>query len=385
MYNLVIMSLPWWIHKWPIWAVIVLFIINISCISIPIGEPQISSASLASLTSPPVINSFTASPAIVVAGQTATLSWNVTGATHITIQPTYDKVEPMGTITISPKADTAYTLIASNAAGSVTSFVTIALKVADISTNQQFVGVDPVTGRNADVVFELEQLCISTDYQVQIAKDHGFTLMVFDSGIYRPSSTTSPAMLYLAGGRLEAGHTYYWRARVRQAATGQVMLGPWSYPKQFTIGAGFPVITPYLGVHLFSPVNSCCSYPIKSVPFSWSAYQATTKYQFILARDPGLTNIVTIAEVPTTAYVYEGYLDYSTSYFWQVTAIQPAPSDPSPVFTFYTEAKPEPVSMTPTEEIILEENPMPPWVLVVIGIGIALLVIVIVLVFIVRR
>jgi hypothetical protein len=389
MYNLVVMESIWQKCKWPILAVIGLFIINISCISIPIGEPQISTHS----TSPPpptpqltlpVINSFIASPEIVTAGQTVTLRWNVIGADHVTIQPTYDKVEPMGSIDVSPQADTAFTLIATNKTGSVTSFVIITVKSSEIPASQQFVGVDPVTGRNADVVFELEQLCLSTDYQVQIAKDTGFTLMVFDSGIYRPSSSTSPAMLYLAGGRLEAGHTYYWRARVRQATTGQAILGPWSYPKQFTIGAGFPVVTPYLGIHLFSPVNSCCSYPIKSVPFSWSPYQATTKYRFILAKDPGLTNIVTVAEVPTTAYVYEGSLDYNTSYFWQVTAMQPAPSDPSPVFTFYTEAKPEPASVAPAE-VIPEEEPMPPWVLAVIGIGLALLIIVIVLVFIVRR
>lgn len=370
-------------------AIMVLLVQSASCITIPIGEPQISTSatspgSLPPVLTPPVINSFTASPQIVTAGQTVTLSWSVTGAESVSIQPTYDKVEPIGTTRVLPATDTAYTLIATNITGSVTSFVTITVKTADTSTSQQFVGVDPVTGRNDDIVFELEQLCLSTEYQVQIAKDPRFTLMVFDSGIYTPSSSTAPAMLYLAGGRLEAGHTYYWRARVRQAATGQAILGLWSYPQQFTIGAGYPVVTPYLGVHLFSPVNGCCSYPVKSVPFSWSPYKETTRYRFILARDPSLTNIVTLAEVTTTAYAYEGALDYSTSYFWQVMAIQPAPSDPSPVFTFYTEAKPAPAPVT-VSEIAPEETPTPPWVWVVIGIGIALLIAVIVLVFLVRR
>jgi hypothetical protein len=79
------------------------------------------------------------------------------------------------------------------------------------------VGYDPVTGRNQEINFTWEELCFSREYQVQIAKDAAFTLMVFDSGVYAPPSTTAPAMLYLAGGRMEAGHSYFWRARVRRA------------------------------------------------------------------------------------------------------------------------------------------------------------------------
>jgi len=50
--------------------------------------------------------------------------------------------------------------------------------------------------------------------------------------------------------------------------------------------------------------------------------------------------------VPTTAYEYGGKLDYGTSYFWQVTATEPVPSEPSPVFSFTTEARPVPVPVS---------------------------------------
>jgi hypothetical protein len=356
---------------------ILLVILTISCVTIPEESPN--PTALPNIP-PPVINSFTASPETINPGESVTLSWNVSGANKVTIQPILNSADSIGTTQLSPAASTAYTLVATNEAGSVTSFVSVTVKPADNSNDQKSVGVDPVTGRNQDIGFEWEQLCISTAYQVQIAKDPGFTLIVFDSGVYAPDSSTSPAMLYAAGGILEAGHTYYWRARVRQAATGQLIHGPWSQPQSFTISAGYPVTTPYQGIQLLSPVNSCCSYPVKSVPFSWAPYKETTKYRFTLARDAGLTDIIIVAEVATTSYSYEGTLDYNTSYFWQVMALQPAPSDPSTVFSFTTEAKllPEPKTV--------EASPATPiWVWAVAGIGTALIIAVIVLIFMARR
>ncbi len=353
---------------------------------IPIGPPkETSPVPIAPPPPPPlpIINLFSAEPPVITACQSVMLTWNVAGAKLVTIQPTVNDVEPIGSTQVSPSQSTAYTLIASNEGGSVTSYVTITMKTIEDTTSQKFVGVDPVTGRNQSMAFEWEQLCLSNMYQVQIAKDSRFTLMVFDTGVYAPSSTTSPAMLYQAGGRLEAGHTYYWRARVRQAATGQVILGPWSVPQQFTIGAGYQVSTPYQGIQLLSPVNSCLGYPVKSVPFTWSPYKEVTRYQIVLAKDPALTKIIDVAEVSTTSYVYKGTLDYSTSYFWQVAAIQPAPSDPSTVFTFITEASPIPPQPPVLSE--LPQSTTPLWVWVVIGIGAALLIAVIILVLLARK
>jgi hypothetical protein len=325
---------------------------------------------------PPVINSFTASSDTINAGQSTTLSWNVSGARNITVQPVLGKADPNGSMQVSPMATTAYTLIASNESGSVTGFVSITVNPDTAYSNQKIVGVDPVTGRNPDIGFVWEQFCLSDRYQVQIAKDAGFTLMVFDSGVYAPPATTSPAMLYAAGGRLEAGHTYYWRARVRQAATGQILLGPWSQPENFIIGAGYPVSAPTQGIRLLSPPSGCSGYLVTQVPFSWSPYQGTTRYRFTLAKDAGLTDIVKSVEVPTSAYLYDGMLDYSTSYFWQVTATQPAPGDPSPIFSFTTQAKlvPEPVVAEPAPP----NTPL--WVWVVIGTGTALIIVVIALI-----
>jgi hypothetical protein len=73
----------------------------------------------------PVISSFTASPSWVTAGQSATLSWKVSGATSL-------GVDGIGAVTgssvqVTPAADTTYVLTASNEFGSTQVQTTIAV------------------------------------------------------------------------------------------------------------------------------------------------------------------------------------------------------------------------------------------------------------------
>ena len=76
--------------------------------------------------SPPVITSFTSSPASVNSGASSTLTWSITGATSISIDPgTFTSAAATGSTTVSPTATTTYTLTATNAAGSVTSTATV--------------------------------------------------------------------------------------------------------------------------------------------------------------------------------------------------------------------------------------------------------------------
>jgi len=251
---------------------------------------------------------------------------------------------------------------------------------------------DPVSGQNEEVDLRWEQLCLSSEYQVQIAKDPGFTLIVLDTGSFAPASSVSPGAYYPAGGRsaspsslttwgnLEAGHTYYWRARVRQAATGQHMLSPWSEVESFTIKSGAPASTTSYGVQPTYPNNSRNIYPVKPVSFSWSPLNNTTKYRFVLAKDAAMTEVVKEAVVTTTAYNYDGELEYGRVYFWRVMALEPTPSDWSATFSFQTEAAPPSPSAAPTSP---PQTPL--WAWVVIVIGLILLCAIIVLIFRLRR
>jgi hypothetical protein len=65
----------------------------------------------------PLIHNFSATPEKVTAGQPLTLSWNVSGATRVTISPGIGSVEAGGSRMVSPTADTTYTLTAVNGAG----------------------------------------------------------------------------------------------------------------------------------------------------------------------------------------------------------------------------------------------------------------------------
>lgn len=253
------------------------------------------------------------------------------------------------------------------------------------------VGNDPVSGESEEVDLRWEQLCLSSKYQVQIAKDPEFTLIVVDTGSFAPESPTSPGAYYPAGGQarspssltgwgnLEAGHTYYWRARVREAATGQHMLSPWSEVQSFTIKSGTRASTVSYGIQPIYPNNGLNACPVKPVSFNWSPLNDTTKYRFVLAKDAAMTEVMTDAVVTTTAYNYEGQLEYSQAYFWRVMALEPSPSDWSTTFNFQTVAAPSPAAESVPPPTI------PMWVWFFIAIGLILIIVVIVLIFIMRR
>ena len=112
--------------SWTLIAVSLMVLIGSAagCISVvregaPTSTPQ-------ETTALPVIKSFAASPATISTTQQITLSWDVSGAKTITIQPEIGTVSPSGSLQLSPLATITYTLTATNQAGSsTTSSVTI--------------------------------------------------------------------------------------------------------------------------------------------------------------------------------------------------------------------------------------------------------------------
>jgi hypothetical protein len=220
-------------------------------------------------------------------------------------------------------------------------------------------GCDPVSGRNQEVGLHWQQPSLANAYEVEIAKDEEFSLRVTEAEpltnpYYEPAVVTNPAYRILPGMLPEANTTYYWRVRVRQAATGQVIRSYWSEASTFNIKAGLPVAAPYLGAQALKPVHAANDVPVSSVAFSWTPFKDTSEYEFILARDSAMTDTVVQEKLPTTAYRYGGRLDYDTPYFWQITSTKPVPSESSPVFSFTTRPEPSPPSeATPPYEQLL--------------------------------
>jgi len=287
-----------------------------------------------------------------------------------------------------------------------------------ITEDKTLIGCDPVSGRAQEVNLCWEQLCVANAYDIEIAKADDFSIRIidwvragnvppdalgfagWDALFLRPVDVLIPCAYFPAGGEvtgpapgvggiasavaawgnLECGHTYYWRVQVRECATTQIVRSPWSETRSFTIKAGLPVTTPYYGPQLLSPNNGCLGCPIAPASFSWSPFKETTKYHFTLSKTADMGTVVVEADVTgTTAYEYDGTLDYGTNYFWQVMALEPAPSDPSATFSFQTEAAPP--EAPPAEKA----PPTPVWVWVVIAIGAILVIVTLVLIFKTRR
>lgn len=77
------------------------------------------------LPEPPEINSFVTNDGYLTAGQTATLSWDTSGADTLTLSPGIGDVTGQISVTVSPSETTTYTLAASNSDGTTTQEVRV--------------------------------------------------------------------------------------------------------------------------------------------------------------------------------------------------------------------------------------------------------------------
>lgn len=94
----------------------------------------------------PSISTFAAMPAAILTGQSATLSWTITGAAQVAVTPTIGT--PSGaSAAVSPTATTAYVLTATNCAGSTTAQTTVTVSPAAlyVSPDQHTPGA-PIDG-----------------------------------------------------------------------------------------------------------------------------------------------------------------------------------------------------------------------------------------------
>ncbi len=218
--------------------------------------------------------------------------------------------------------------------------------------NKGVLGCDPVSGKNQEVDLRWQQLSLASVYEIELARDIAFSLEITEAEpstnpYYEPPVLTRPAYRILPGVLPESNARYYWRLRVRQAATGQVIRSRWSARDSFSIEPGLPVVARYLGLQAVRPLDGRANMPASSIAFSWTSFKDATEYEFILAKDAALKDILVRETVPTTAYRFSGKLDYGSSYFWQVSATKPIPSEPSAVFSFNTAARPDPTPAAP--------------------------------------
>lgn len=226
---------------------------------------------------------------------------------------------------------------------------------------------DAVSGRAKQVDFRWRQLDYASIYEIQIAKDREFTNRVVVNVNVFPEDQESPAVFFpsegqTAGslleivrdplkkslvskmaegsaigfyGNLECGHEYYWRVRATGATSGEEVRSPWSAVMYFTTKVGVPVETRYQQPVLLRPANGARDV-VRAPVFVWAPLPGVTKYEFVLAKDAELKQVLVKTKVAGSAFKYDGELDSGTTYFWQVRAMEPSVSPPSAVASFTT-------------------------------------------------
>jgi hypothetical protein len=88
--------------------------------------------------SQPIVNSFNVNPGSIVAGDSSTLSWNVTNADSVSIDPGIGNVSLSGNRVVIPTTTITYTLKATNTAGTVTATARLIVSAAAVPTVELF-------------------------------------------------------------------------------------------------------------------------------------------------------------------------------------------------------------------------------------------------------
>jgi len=148
-----------------------------------------------------------------------------------------------------------------------------------------------------------------------------------------PAEQESPSC-WIPPGVLEAGRSYYWKVRGSKAVSGEIIHSYWSPAMFFSVKPGFMVSGEHLGPALLEPANGTCFNYKAPIRFSWSPLEGAKKYEFVLAADAQLNDVIVSYITQSTSYEYRDKLKTSKPYFWQVKVVAPVPGDPSPVGTF---------------------------------------------------
>ena len=113
-------------------AALAILLVFTGCMDVPAEAPTLQTDSKIDPSrvgsDDPVINRFTVTPSAITAGSKATLSWDVSNASSVSINQGIGLVEARGSKEISPISQTAYIITATNPKNTVFSKVTLSIK-----------------------------------------------------------------------------------------------------------------------------------------------------------------------------------------------------------------------------------------------------------------
>jgi hypothetical protein len=192
--------------------------------------------------------------------------------------------------------------------------------------------VNAMNGLAHDIAFSWERPSEATEYELQIAYDKNFYILMTTITI----ATEEPTITALVGPyqtgdarvNFMPGTTGYWRVR-----TTQPLHSVYSETRSFNIEP-----TGALVPGLLTPANG--STDISRKPsFSWQSISGTSEYHFVLDDNATMTSPVIDIKVDNASFTMTEELDYGTTYFWKVRATEPAESDWSTLANFTVKEK----------------------------------------------
>ena len=209
-----------------------------------------------------------------------------------------------------------------------------------------FLTCDICTCEADEFCFRWRLIPLAEEYDIWIALDEHFLAVLHKEENMRPIDCCNPSWCPPSGlFRFACRETYYWKVRASTSTEGEEIHSRWSPPMHFTVKTCSA--EEYLHtVPVLKVLRSGSSDVPRSPSFSWKGFPGTTKYEFILAEDADLTQVIVREEVNTSAYLYAYQLGWGETYFWQVRAIAPVPSDPATA-TFTVISQPPAPQATP--------------------------------------
>lgn len=218
--------------------------------------------------------------------------------------------------------------------------------------------VNTINGLVNDIAFSWDRPSVATGYELQIARDEDFHVLLARvtisddndvvSAMVGPSRTGNNTAFFMPG------TSYYWRVRVTEP-----IYSTFSVTNYFSIKP-LSALVP----ELISPANGSPDRSRKP-SFSWEPMAGITEYQFVLSDNSTMTQPVVDVKVDVTGFTMTQELEYGRTYFWRTRATRPVVSDWSILANFTVETEPsEPapqlITVVPLPPKVIELPAPPP-------------------------
>jgi hypothetical protein len=259
----------------------------------------------------------------------------------------------------------------------------LSLPVALTSPADKAPGIGIIVDNNiGNVGLDWETLSGATSYEWQLDDDTDFSDVPSEFEGETEASSAQPP-------ELEPATTYYWRVRANEP-----VLSPWSDKWSFTTAIGTEAFAP----QLLSPTAGATEVSPRPL-FQWGATAGAESYELIVSTNPSFENPTVLKAgdyaLPSTAWECDINLNYGTTYYWKIRAIN---SDTysawSAVSAFTTESpllpvgslaeQPPPQPPTPLPSA-LPQSTTPDWIKYILGALLAAVVLLAVIVLVLVR